>query len=508
VDSFLNLMERRFRPPAGLVAMLRQDFYSRGGSGVRLDYNGTSSDGGQPSRRSLPSTRRTEPPQQPVVGGNEGTRPASTSTEGPTAWAGSVGDTTTVTVGHLELGPGLRVKYVGPGAQDSDAAILMSNNPVPSDQPVYCFEVEIVNKGAEGFIGVGYSRKGIPNNVLPGWKDGSFGYHGDDGKIFGGNGRGEDYGPTFTTGDTISCIWCQVNRTISFAKNGMDLGVAFRNVDEPQLYPTIGLRTRQEEVVANFGATPLRSSVHTYKLSELRQAARREVDAVQLPFSPRAPGSSTSLHEIVHAYLQHSGYPSAAAAMAEAGLDCQDLQDTATKDAEVRARIQSTILAGQIDRAEELIEELAPGMLDQEGEVKFRMQCQKFMEMCKDGDDVGTVAFGVAHLSDGGRWFPQGPDMVKDAALMLAFPDTAEDSQSAVVRLSYRRMLASVINSALQVRAGRPAHSVLERLLSQLKVVLQTLHNEGDLLSDVVHEDIRCGADEDSDTTAHSPTEF
>jgi hypothetical protein len=118
-------MERRFRPPAGLVAMLRQDFYSRGGSGVRLDYNGTSSDGGQPSRRSLPNTRRTEPLQQPVAGGNEGTRPASTSTEGPTAWAGSVGDTSTVTVGHLELGPGLRVKYVGPGAQDSDAAILM-----------------------------------------------------------------------------------------------------------------------------------------------------------------------------------------------------------------------------------------------------------------------------------------------------------------------------------------------------------------------------------------------
>lgn len=99
--------------------------------------------------------------------------------------------------GHLKVGPGLRVKYVGPGQSDNDAANILvrpagahaalpalaayvrglsasfcaplcvrscnqmlrasnaqADKPVPRDQPVYCFEVEIINKGANGYIGM------------------------------------------------------------------------------------------------------------------------------------------------------------------------------------------------------------------------------------------------------------------------------------------------------------------------------------------------------------------
>ena len=40
----------------------------------------------------------------------------------------------------------------------------------------------------------------------------------------------------------------RTTRTISFVKNGIDLGVAFRNVEEERLYPSVGLRTPDEEV--------------------------------------------------------------------------------------------------------------------------------------------------------------------------------------------------------------------------------------------------------------------
>lgn len=98
---------------------------------------------------------------------------------------------------------------------------------MPRDQPVFCFEVEIINRGDDGYIGrlpspvpsvagpalalipvirategIGLARRGLPVQSLPGWKAGSYGYHGDDGKIFGGSGEGTDFGPTFTTGDT------------------------------------------------------------------------------------------------------------------------------------------------------------------------------------------------------------------------------------------------------------------------------------------------------------------
>jgi hypothetical protein len=48
---------------------------------------------------------------------------------------------------------GVSVKYIGPGQNDSQAAAVRADNPVPPDVPLYYFEVLVVNKGAEGYIG-------------------------------------------------------------------------------------------------------------------------------------------------------------------------------------------------------------------------------------------------------------------------------------------------------------------------------------------------------------------
>jgi SPRY domain len=49
-------------------------------------------------------------------------------------------------------------------------------------------------------------------------------------------------------GDVIGALWNRIDRTISFFKNGVSLGVAFSDVLEDRLYPTVGLRTTNEEV--------------------------------------------------------------------------------------------------------------------------------------------------------------------------------------------------------------------------------------------------------------------
>lgn len=35
------------------------------------------------------------------------------------------------------------------------------------------------------------------------WEANSFGYHGDDGFLYHGQGRGESFGPTYTRGDIV-----------------------------------------------------------------------------------------------------------------------------------------------------------------------------------------------------------------------------------------------------------------------------------------------------------------
>ena len=143
---------------------------------------------------------------------------------------------------------GLRVKYKGPGSDDRDAAAIRTTLSVPSNCPIFYWEVEIINKGRDGFIGIGFSVQEVKLDRLPGWEPHSYGYHGDDGHVFNGRGTGRPYGPVFGTGDWIGIIFNRVERTISFTKKGYDLGVAFQNVPEDMLYPTVGFRTPDEEV--------------------------------------------------------------------------------------------------------------------------------------------------------------------------------------------------------------------------------------------------------------------
>jgi hypothetical protein len=75
---------------------------------------------------------------------------------------------------------------------------------------------------------------------MPGWDSNSWGYHGDDGKKFHGLPYGTAYAATWGTGDTVECHFDQAARTISYIKNGIDLGVAFRDVSG-RLYPVVGI---------------------------------------------------------------------------------------------------------------------------------------------------------------------------------------------------------------------------------------------------------------------------
>lgn len=87
-------------------------------------------------------------------------------------------------------------------------------------QGKYMFEVEVV----EGLIRVGWSA-GFANLEL-GIDDKSYGYGSTGKKSF--NRKFEDYGEEYEEGDIIGCLLDRDNQTISFCKNGRDLGVAFK----------------------------------------------------------------------------------------------------------------------------------------------------------------------------------------------------------------------------------------------------------------------------------------
>ncbi|CAG8521313.1 15853_t:CDS:2 [Racocetra fulgida] len=91
---------------------------------------------------------------------------------------------------------------------DSQAESVPTDYPVPPEVLLYYFEINIIDKGEDGYIGVGFARDLEILDILPGllrWCPGTMGYHGDDGCKFFENGFGTKYGPLYSTGDTIGC---------------------------------------------------------------------------------------------------------------------------------------------------------------------------------------------------------------------------------------------------------------------------------------------------------------
>ena len=65
--------------------------------------------------------------------------------------------------------------------------------------------------------------------IFAGRKDISWSYRGDDGKFYHNSKYCKQYGPKFTTGDTIGCCLNFLNNTIFYTKNGMNLGIYYPN---------------------------------------------------------------------------------------------------------------------------------------------------------------------------------------------------------------------------------------------------------------------------------------
>ncbi|CAG8639375.1 27796_t:CDS:2 [Dentiscutata erythropus] len=131
----------------------------------------------------------------------------------------------------------LMIKYTGPGIDDTQAESISTDYPVPPEALLYYFEVDIIDKGENGYIGVGFAKNLDILDILPGWRFGTMGYHGDDGRI------------------------------------------AFKAPLNDDLFPIVGMRTRGECVEANFGMKPFKFDIDSYArvfFSEPRVIAQGE----------------------------------------------------------------------------------------------------------------------------------------------------------------------------------------------------------------------------------------
>ncbi|KAK9834310.1 hypothetical protein WJX81_005519 [Elliptochloris bilobata] len=370
-----------------------------------------------------------------------------------------------------------RVKYIGPGSEDKDAASVRADTPVPPDSSVYYYEVAVINRGRDGFIGIGFATSEVPLDRLPGWDSHSYGYHGDDGCAFKGSGKGNAYGPTFTTGDVVGVLFDRVDCCISFVKNGIDLGVAFADVPlEERLYPCVGLRTPDEEVDANFGASPFVGDFPGM-VAECRERLTERVLATPLPGRGKA---GSLLGELVFGYLQHHGHWETAAAVGRDVLGgAVSVSQADIADARSRQAVAEAAAAGRVEEAVDMAEALVPGALAAQPAVLFRLHCQRFLELVRARDDEGAMRYGRSVLS-GAAASDQDQELLQDALSLLAYEEPEASPCGELLGAKAREDAAAALSAALLAHSGRSAQSALERCLAQLGAVRRELVQLGD----------------------------
>uniref|UniRef100_A0AAR2JMU8 RAN binding protein 9 n=1 Tax=Pygocentrus nattereri TaxID=42514 RepID=A0AAR2JMU8_PYGNA len=273
----------------------------------------------------------------------------------------------------------LRVHYKGHGKTPKDAASVRATHPIPAACGVYYFEVKIISKGRDGYMGIGLSAQGVNMNRLPGWDKHSYGYHGDDGHSFCSSGTGQPYGPTFTTGDVIGCCVNLINNTCFYTKNGHSLGIAFTDLP-PNLYPTVGLQTPGEVVDANFGQHPFVFDIEDY-MREWRTKIQAQIE--QFPIGEREGEWQAMIQKMVASYLVHHSYCATAEAFAKSTDQAVHEELASIKN---RQKIQKLVLSGRMGEAIETTQQLYPSLLERNPDLLFMLKVRQFIEMVNGTD--------------------------------------------------------------------------------------------------------------------------
>ncbi|TCD65876.1 hypothetical protein EIP91_002035 [Steccherinum ochraceum] len=334
----------------------------------------------------------------------------------------------------LSVSPdGRELTFIGPscvGDKDSAAARARANHPIPPACGVYYYEVEILHKGSKGHISIGFSSPDVRLSRLPGWEKLSWGYHADDGWAFPGHKEGNQYGPTFDTGDIIGCGVDFSQHRAFYTKNGSFLGMVFENVGKShELYPAIGLRHTSESIRVNFGHAPFKyaiedhvhsrrdrvwAEIQTTKINwDLLQGINKHEDmsdSRELTKTSAAEEEEMKapLRKLVLSYLAHHGYAktahafqaqcerSSASQSMEASTSAKVEQDMDTDEAtehdqELRTRVDivNAVLKGHIDVALEQTKQHFPTVLDcEQGLMLFKLRCRKFVELILQASDA------------------------------------------------------------------------------------------------------------------------
>ncbi|KAK1238953.1 hypothetical protein MKX08_006014 [Trichoderma sp. CBMAI-0020] len=132
---------------------------------------------------------------------------------------------------------------------------------IPNDERVFYFEIQITrleiskNSIVDPEIAVGLSEEHVPLDQMVGRESGSWGFHGDNGQLYGQQGKGKDFDEGYGSRHTVGC-GINFSKNVGFlTKIGRFLG-HFSSAVTGKLYPTVSFGrnlVNGSHITENFG---------------------------------------------------------------------------------------------------------------------------------------------------------------------------------------------------------------------------------------------------------------
>mmetsp|Transcript_14051 Transcript_14051/g.35352 ORF Transcript_14051/g.35352 Transcript_14051/m.35352 type:complete len:505 (+) Transcript_14051:220-1734(+) len=285
----------------------------------------------------------------------------------------------------------LTVSYTGKANHTNDVGAVLANRPFANKVLIGYFEMTVQDAGARGCMAIGLGNATFNVMRHPGYEPGSYGYHGDDGKKFQESGRGEPYGPKFTTGDTVGCGLHFGTREIFFTKNGKHLGVGFTNPCH-SYYPAVGLHSEGEILCLNFGHQPFK-----FRLDDMIREEREKLHAT----ISRIPMNASLVNGIVRNYLEHYACHKALEAFPKLddGSSAAPPPHATQASISIRKEIRELLVQGKLPEACAKIEESFPTLMSSSPKVRAHLRCQEFIEHLREGRRDVALRAAQQHIA-------------------------------------------------------------------------------------------------------------
>jgi len=197
----------------------------------------------------------------------------------------------------------------------------------------------------------------------------------------------------------------------------------------------------------------------------LEELEQRQIDGVEVsPYDVRL---------LVLSYLLHHCYVDTAQAFIEA-CNLQEEGKRLCIAVQQRKDILNLVQMGKIEEAIGLIHSAFPQLLNKNPEVRFKLLCQRFIELIRQRKKEEALIFAQK------EWSPHvSPDNtslskeLQDVFALIAYEDPETSPINQYLAEDYKDKIACIVNSAILEHHGLSGEAALEAVLRHLSVLRQ-----------------------------------